>query len=114
MFWARRTSIVLAGSLVLVFAGGGSSLTATGSPAARVDDAEPALSGDALTRAGEAALAVTGGGRVTDSEAGDEDSFYEVEVTLQDGRQFDVQLETAFHFVSSSSDTRRDDGHAAG
>jgi hypothetical protein len=112
MFRGRRASIliVIVGTLAMVFAGGASSLTATGSPAVRVDDAEPALSGDFLTRAGEAALAVTGAGRVTDSEAGDEESFYEVQVTLQDGRHVDVQLDTAFRVVSRSSDARRDDG----
>ena len=102
MFRARRTSIVLASSVVLVFAGGASSPTATGGPPIRVDDAEPALSGDALTRAREAALAVTGGGRVTDSEAGDEESFYEVEVTLEDGRRVDVQLDEWFDVVDRS------------
>jgi hypothetical protein len=93
----RRTSIVLAGSLVLVFAGGPSSLVATGSPHGPVDDGEPAISGDAWLRAREAALAaIPGGGQVTDSEVGDEDSFYEVEVTLRDGRTIDVQLDTTF------------------
>ena len=104
MFTAREAWIVLAGSLVLVFAGGASSLTATGGSPAPVDDSEPAISGDAWMRAREAALAVTGGGQVTESEAGDEDSFYEVEVTLDDGRQFNVQLDTAFRVVGSSND----------
>ena len=116
MFRTRRTSIliVIVGTLAMVFAGGASSLTATGSPTVRVDDAEPAISGDALTRAGKAALAVTGGGRVTESEAGDEESFYEVEVTLENGHTVNVQLDTAFRVVSSPNDAEPvDDGHTA-
>lgn len=114
MFRARESAIVLAGSLVLVFAGGPSSLVATGSPSGPADDAEPAISGDAWMRAREAALAVTGGGRVTESEAGDEDSFYEVEVTMYDGRRFTVHLDTAFRVVDSSSEAGVvNDGQAA-
>jgi len=36
---------------------------------------------------------------VTDTEVGDEDSYYEVEVTLGDGSQVDVQLDKAFKVV---------------
>ena len=113
MFAARRTSIVLAATLAMVFAGGGSSLTATGGPAIPVDAADPALSGDALTRAGEAALAVSGAGRVTDSEAGDADGLHEVEVTLPDGHAVDVLLDTAFRVVSRN-DAGQDVGQAVG
>jgi hypothetical protein len=97
MSWARRTSIVLAGTLVLAFAGGPSSLIATGSPPGPRDDGERVISGDAWMRAREAALAaIPGCGHVTDSEVGDEDSFYEIEVTLHDGRTVDVQLDSTF------------------
>jgi hypothetical protein len=68
------------------------------------DENETPISGDALTKATEAALAHTGGGRVTETEVGDEDSYYEVEVTLGDGRQVDVQLDEDFKVVSSESD----------
>jgi uncharacterized membrane protein YkoI len=80
--------------------------------AGRGDDNEPPITGTALTRATDAALAHTGGGHVTETEAGDEDSHYEVEVTLPDGSQVDVQLDRSFQVVSSEgdSDTFEDDG----
>ena len=39
---------------------------------------------------------ITGGGTVTGSEVGDEESYYEVEVTKADGSQVDVQLDENF------------------
>ena len=70
------------------------------------DDADPhetetPITGDALRRASEAALAVTGAGRVTGSEVGDEESYYEVEVTLPGGTEVDVQLDESFHVVGT-------------
>jgi hypothetical protein len=41
---------------------------------------------------------------VTETEVGDEESYYEVEVTLDDGRQVDVQLDERFAVVGSSQD----------
>lgn len=59
---------------------------------------------DVLTRASDVALAwleaehgVTGS--VSATEVGDEESHYEIEVTLEDGRQVDVQLTEAFEVV---------------
>jgi hypothetical protein len=110
VFWARRTLIVFAGSVVMVFVGGSSSLSATGISPALVDDGQAAIHGDAWIQARAAALAASPGGRVTDSEAADEDSFYEVEVTLGNGEQVDVHLDTAFRVVSTSNDSERHDG----
>jgi hypothetical protein len=67
------------------------------------DDEHP-ITGPALQRASEAALEHTGGGRVTETEAGDEESYYEVEVTLDDGSQVDVQLDENFNVLSSETD----------
>ncbi len=41
---------------------------------------------------------------VTDTEVGDEESWYEVEVTLDDGSQVDVQLDRSFNVVGSETD----------
>ena len=69
------------------------------------DDAtDTPISGHALDQASAAALAETGGGHVTGTEVDDEESYYEVEVTLDDGSQVDVQLDESFHVVSSSAD----------
>jgi hypothetical protein len=72
------------------------------------DDNETPITGDALRKASASALAHTGGGKVTETEAGDEESEYEVEVTLDDGSQVDVQLDQDFVVVSSSADVEGD------
>ena len=72
------------------------------------DESETPITGDALSRASEAALAHTGGGRVTGTEVGDEESYYEIEVTLEDGRQVDVQLDESFQVVGSESEDESD------
>ena len=62
------------------------------------------ITGDALARASETALVHAGGGRVTGTEVDDEESYYEVEVTLDDGTQIDVQLDENFTVVSDTTD----------
>jgi hypothetical protein len=72
------------------------------------DDAtETPITGTDLQKASAVALAHTGGGRVTGTEVGDEESYYEVEVTLDGGGQVDVQLDKSFDVVGSEGD---DDG----
>ncbi len=69
------------------------------------DDAtETPITGADLQRASSAALAHTGGGTVTGTELGDEESYYEIEVTLDGGGQVDVQLNRSFNVVSSEGD----------
>jgi hypothetical protein len=76
-----------------------------GIAAAQPDDGEGTpITGDALTKASQVALAFTGGGTVTGSEVGDEESYYEVEVTKADGSQVDVQLDENFVVVSNKTD----------
>ncbi len=74
------------------------------------DDNEQPIRGDALIRASEAALAHTGGGTVPETEIDDEESKYEVEVTLEDGTQVDVQLDENFQVVGSEVDDDSADG----
>ena len=94
----RKTLLAGAGAvaLIVVAAGGGYALTAGDE-----DGQIPAADRD---RAEEAALAETGGGKVTDSELDDEESKYEVEVTLENGNEVDVQLDDNFDVVSSETD----------
>jgi uncharacterized membrane protein YkoI len=68
------------------------------------DGTDSPITGSALDHATAAALENTGGGRVTGTEVGDEESYYEVEVTLDGGRQVDVQLDKSFNVVSSEGD----------
>lgn len=74
------------------------------------DDDEEPITGDALERATAVALEHLGEGRVTETEVGDEESYYEVEVTLDDGSQVDVQLDEDFRVVGSEADGVDDEG----
>jgi hypothetical protein len=79
---------------IAIAAGGGDDGDGDGRP----------ITGNALSRASVAALAHTGGGRVTATEAGDEEGAYEVEVTLDNGKQVDVHLDTDFNVLGGSAD----------
>lgn len=72
------------------------------------NDSEEPIVGEALVTASRVALDHLGGGTVTDTEVGDEDSYYEVEVTL-DGREHDVQLDEQFNVVSAAAESSPDD-----
>jgi uncharacterized membrane protein YkoI len=101
----RRVWLAAAVVAVLAAAGGGVAIAAGGD-----DDAtDTPITGAALDRAERAARAHTGGGKVTGTEVGDEDSYYEVEVTLDDGRQVDVQLDRSFEVVGSDGDEEDDE-----
>jgi hypothetical protein len=76
------------------------------------DENTPPITGPALERASAAALEYTGGGRVTETEAGDEEGAYEVEVTLDDGSQVDVHLDDNFNVIGGQPDGGEDDGGA--
>jgi uncharacterized membrane protein YkoI len=73
------------------------------------DGSEQAITGTELERASAAALDHTGGGRVTGSEVDDEDSYYEIEVTLDNRDQVDVQLDEPFNVVGAEHDGPADD-----
>jgi uncharacterized membrane protein YkoI len=99
----RRTKLIIAGAgmaAAAVVAG------ATGAYAASANGAaeEEPITGPALERATAAALAHLGEGEVTQTEVGDEESYYEVEVQLPDGRQVDVQLDEEFQVVGTDGD----------
>ena len=96
----RRAAIVAGIVLAAAAIGGGAAVAAGGD-----DDAtDKAMTGPALAKAKAAALAHTGQGRVSETEVGDEESLYEVEVTLDDGSQVDVQLDENFDVVGSEGD----------
>jgi uncharacterized membrane protein YkoI len=96
----KRTLIIL--TAVGALAAGGTAIAASDD-----DDAtDTPIAGSALERAEAAALAHTPG-RVTETEIGDEESYYEVEVTRPDGSQVDVQLDREFKVVASNDDDDR-------
>jgi uncharacterized membrane protein YkoI len=67
------------------------------------------ITGEALATASQVALDHVGEGRVTETEEGDEDSYYEVEVQLDNGDEIDVQLDRDFNVVGSETDGPGDD-----
>lgn len=103
-----RTRVALATGVVVV-AAGGIGVAVVGAATAG-DDAETPITGTALEQASAAALAHTGEGRVTETEVGDEESYYEVEVTLEDGSEVDVQLDREFRVVGSEAESNEAEG----
>jgi uncharacterized membrane protein YkoI len=99
-----RKLIIGIGAAAVVAAGAGIAAAAGGSDQDSVEGPDVPITGDALQKASDAALAETGGGAVTGTEVGDEESYYEVEVTLDDGSQVDVQLDESFAVISSAAD----------
>ena len=101
----RKTKIgITAASLLAAGAGVAGIATAGGG-----EDSEAPITGSALEKASEVALAETGGGEVTDTEVGDEESYYEVEVTLDDGTQTDIQVNRNYEVVGSEIESEPDD-----
>jgi len=105
MFSHRKKTWAIIGAVLAVAAIAGG-VAATGV----AGDSEQPITGAAYEKASAAALKHTGGGRVTETEVGDEDSYYEVEVTLDDGRQVDVQLDENFNVIGVKVDDESEDG----
>jgi hypothetical protein len=101
----KRRKILIAGITATAVAAGGVGVAVAGGG----DDAEAPIRGNALDKASVAALEHTGGGRVTETEVGDEESYYEVEVTRDDGSQVDVQLDRGFNVVGGEADDENED-----
>jgi hypothetical protein len=109
MFSTRKAARIIAGGVLAIALLGGGAVGIAFATGAGGDDDEVAIGGVALERASAAALAHTGEGRVTETEVGDEESLYEVEVTLDDGSQVDVQLDADFNVVSDEIDGADDE-----
>jgi hypothetical protein len=103
-----RTKVAIIGASALALGAGGAGIAA----ATGGGDSSHPIGGKALERASAAALDATGGGTVTETEVGDEESHYQVEVTAADGSQTDVQLDRDFNVVgrSADSDSQNDAG----
>ena len=103
---SRRTRFLAAGAAVLAFGAGGAGLAIAGGGGGGEDanETDVAISGGSLEKASAAALDHLGGGSVSGTEVGDEESYYEVEVTRDDGSEVDVQLDRDFNVVGDESD----------
>jgi hypothetical protein len=100
---------LMTGSVIAALGVGGVAIA--GAAGGDDEGSERPIAGGALDLASQAALDHTGGGRVTDTEVADEESYYEVEVTKDDGSQVDVQLDRNFDVVGSEGDNdRTEDG----
>ena len=102
----RRKSGLIAVAAAAALGGGGAAIA--GAAGGDDDATDRAITGPALDRAGAAALNHTGGGRVTETEIGDEEGAYEVEITRADGSQVDVHLDTGFKVLGSAADGEAD------
>ena len=99
----KLKGVLIAIAAVAVLAVGGTAIA--GAAGGGDDDAtDRAIGGQSLDRASAAALAETGGGKVTETEVGDEEGAYEVEVTRADGSQVDVHLNKDFKVLGSVAD----------
>jgi hypothetical protein len=104
----KRTRWIVGGvaaAVVVAGAGTGIAVAAGGGD----DGPGTPITGPALERASAVAVQEAGGGRVTETEAGDEEGAYEVEVTLSDGKQVDVHLDKDFKVIDSSGDRTGDE-----
>jgi uncharacterized membrane protein YkoI len=103
---SRKRITLIAASAAVVTAGTvGAAAAASGD-----DDAQDRpIPASGLEKAEKAALAETGEGTVTATEVDDEESKYEVEVTLDDGSQVDVQLDEEFQVVGTDDESGADD-----
>ncbi len=104
----KRIALIVAGTAVVTVG------TVGGAAALGGDDdvRDRPIPASELERAEDAALDETGGGTVTGTEVDDEESKYEVEVTLDDGSQVDVQLDEQFQVVGTEDEGGGDDSGA--
>ena len=104
----KRLALIAASAAVVTGGTVGAAAAVSGD-----DDAqERPIPASELERAEKAALAETGEGTVTETEVDDEESKYEVEVTLDDGSQVDVQLDEEFQVVGIEAEGTEDESGA--
>jgi uncharacterized membrane protein YkoI len=97
----KLKAALIAGAGLAAIAGGGAGIAlATGGD----DGSDKPITGSALNKASRVALDHTGGGRVTATELGDEEGYYEVEVKRSDGSQVDVHLDRNFKVLDANAD----------
>lgn len=101
----RTSKMVLGASAAAAVAVAGAGAAAAGND----DDAtDRPITGPALEQASEAALKHTKEGRVTETEVGDEEGAYEVEVTLDNGDEVDVHLNEDFAVLGTEAEDADD------
>jgi uncharacterized membrane protein YkoI len=97
--YVKKVILAVAVAMV-VLAGAGVAYAASSGE----DSSEPQATGAGIEKAKSVALEHTNGGRVTGTEIGDEEGYYEVEVIRGDGSQVDVHLDRDFNVLSTPAD----------
>jgi uncharacterized protein with LGFP repeats len=108
-----KKGLIVAAVAVLLLVGAGVAYAAGSG-----DDSSAQPAGSNIEKAKSIALDHTNGGRVTGTEVEDEEGYYEVEVTRDDGSQVDVHLDRNFNVLGTPADhegqddkdTSEDDG----
>ena len=103
MAYAKNGRVLLAAVVVTVL------LLGAGVAYANGGDSSGKAAGAGLDKAKSIALDHVNG-RVTGTEVGDEEGYYEVEVTRDDGSQVDVHLDRDFNVLGAPADDEGDDG----
>jgi len=105
----KLKGVVIALAAVAALAVGGAAIAGAVGGDDDASENDKPIPSASIEKASKAALAHTGGGKVTETEVGDEESHYEVEVTRDDGSQVDVQLDRGFHVVGAEADSESED-----
>jgi Peptidase propeptide and YPEB domain len=92
-----RTLVIAVAVAMLLLLGAGVAYATGG-------DSSAQPTGSNIDKAKGIALDQTNGGRVTGTEVGDEEGYYEVEVIKDDGSQVDVHLDRDFNVLSTPAD----------
>ena len=92
-------TLLIAAALAMLVLVGASVAYATGG-----ESSEQQATGPGIEKAKSVALDHTNGGQVSGTEIGDEEGYYEEEVTLDDGSQVDVHLDRDFDVLSTPAD----------
>ena len=100
-----KTLLIAAAVAMLLLIGAGVAY-ATGSSD---DSSEQQATGPGIEKAKSVALDYTNGGRVSGTEIGDEEGYYEVEVIREDGTQVDVHLDRDFNVLGTPADNEGPD-----
>jgi uncharacterized membrane protein YkoI len=102
----KRSTKWFLGAAIAVgtFGAGTGAVLASGGADEAEDGAETPITGTELDQASAAALDHLGEGRVSDTEVGDEEGYYEVEVTLDDGSEVDVHLDAEFTVLGTEAE----------
>jgi hypothetical protein len=104
----RIRNWIIAGAAVVALGAGGTAIAGVAGSdengGTGDDGSGKPITGAALDKASRIAVEHVGGGSVTDTELQDEEGYYEIEVSRDDGSQVDVHLDSDFKVLNSSGD----------